>query len=565
MSPVRASSSSRSALVSTSSSARLSRSTLQQRILTENAYCSTLSDLIRRDFFPHLDRLEAENAYLDALTHADEADGEVRLEKAVRRLVGQEVRAGIVPPTPRQGDGIRSRRRYETPSSTPGSILDDDTPRIGFKGRGGWDPTPLPRSDAGDTIAEVSGDELDNMDDSPSIEGLTLSSFQALYTSEDNASFLDILQANELKRKEAYRWAYEAERKANEKRQRSLLFSQLQAKAGFQSSLEKAPPDVRRRLDSGLQLQMITSNGEVGKRQHAITKEEEKLPLVGVAEISPAEDEARSLQSWPHRARNALFYGPDANRSTVSQRTSSLPLYKKSVTQGPTSIFDEETPQDRAPGINFDNTRLPDDDDEEEGSRGSETPRSSRIDAAIGGWADSSSSAAGPSSEVGDRSNSSVPSSPRVAGYSFVSPLPSPKPGDLGEERVRQLMTWGTVIGTPKAIGQSRAGGDQEDQYDGSFRIPPTPNRDLLARRLADKSESRASKRSSATPAKTSNKRRNRMDLSPAAQMLFDRTTRGSIGSSSLGSTLLTGRGRREEANNRIRRERWTPSPSPRG
>lgn len=550
-SPAAASSSS-SALVAASTSTP-TRSTLQQQILSEEAYTSTLSGLIRRDFFPHLHRLEAENAYLDALTHADEPGGQEKLERAVRRLVGHEVRAGIVPPTPRRGESVRSGQREETPGMTPSDVYFDDTPRADVVGRGEWDPTPVPRriGDMDTSATGIGGEEgVEDGDQAPPLDGLTLSSFQTQYTSEDNASFLDILKANEAKRKAAFKWAYDAEKKANAKRQASLHASQLQAEAGFRMGLEKAPIDVKRRIEAGRQPKMITSNGEVG--QIAVQEEDRVLPTVGVAEVSPATGEAKSLQSWSHHARNALFYGPDVDRSTHSQRTSSLPLSKKAVASahGTTSIFGDEVSEDRAPGINFRNTRLHDDDDEEEGSKGSETPRSSRIDAAIGGWGDASS-VAGRSSE----SSADVPpSSPRVAGYSFVSPLPSPRPGDLGEERVRQLMTWGTVIGTPRAVGQ-----DPDEEYDGSFRIPPTPNRDLLARRLADKA-SGSRKRLSSTP-KSSPRRKSRVELSPAGQTLLDRTSRGSTGLTSLGSSLLNSRQSRA---NRLQRERWTPTPSPR-
>lgn len=542
------------ASASSSSSTALvpARSTLKQKVLTEEAYTATLSDLIRRDFFPHLERLEAENGYLEALTHAEEPGGEERLEKAVRRLVGYEVRAGIVPPTPRATNISRGKRREETPSLTPRDFyFDEATPRMESRGRGEWEPTPLSHQDTDDGREYVDADDEQegNADRAPPLEGLTLSSFQAQYTSEDNASFLEILKINEAKRKQAFKWAYDAEQKANDKRHESLMASQLQAQAGFQAGLEKAPLEVKRRIEAGLHPKLITSNGEAGTVQ---SKEmTEQLPLLGIAEISPALEEARSLQSWSHTARNPLFFGPDASRNTYSQRTSSLPLSKKATSQMPGSIFGDEVMQDRAPGINFRNTRLVDDDEEEEGSRGSETPRSSRIDAAIDGWGEAAST-------VGESGQSAVESSPRIAGYSFVSPLPSPRPGDLGEERVRQLMTKGIIVGTPRAVRI-----EEEDQYDGSFRIPPTPSRDLLARRLTDKTGTANRKRKSATSTpRSTSQRSSRVDLSPAGRNLLDRTSRGSA-TTSLGRSLLASKSRDVDLGSRLRGERWTPSPSP--
>lgn len=529
------------------------RSTLQQRVLTEEAYTSTLSDLIRRDFFPQLERLEAENAYLDALIHTDEPGGEEGLERAVRRLVGHEIRDGIVAPTPRPHDTVRSKRQFETPDSTPGSIRfdDADTPRMSRRGRSEWDPTPLPHI----KVQSVQGgrdDDIADADRAPPIDDLTLSSFQAQYTSEDNASFLEILKVNEAKRREKYRWAYEAEEKANGKRKKALQSSEQQARIGFRASLDKAPYHVKKKIQAGLQPKMITSNGEVGKSNEGqvMLAKDDQGEKPGLPEISPALDEARSLNSWSHRARNPLFFGPDANISTHSQRTSSLP---HSSNTGSDSIFSRDS---HVPGINFNNTRLPEDDDlDETKSRGSETPRSSRIDAAIGGWGDTASDAGSQPSSL------FPPASPRIAGYSFVSPLPSPRPGDLGEERVKQLMTWGSIVGTPRAVNRAS---DEGDHYDGSFRIPPTPSRDLLARRLADRSGSNRKRITSSSTRKSSSKKKSRVDLSPAGRTLLDRTSRGSTGLSSLGSSLLANRDQREKLNSRLKRERWTPSPSPR-
>lgn len=565
------------------------RSTLQQKVLTEEAYTSTLSKLIRRDFFPHLERLEAENAYLDALTTLEEPGGEERLERAVRRLVGHEIRAGVIPPPahPAAAERTGSRATFETTDgATARSVSSDETPRFAARssrGGGEWDPTPInvqrddlstPRiSSNGCGLAGGQTDEEAGL----ALDGLTMSLFQARYTSEDNASFLDLLEVGERRRREAYRWAYDAEKRAIDKHRKALQAANLEAEAGFQASLENAPPEVQRRIGRGERPKLITSNGEAGQGPTQVLALEQprmsnELPLVGHAEVSPATDEARSLQSWPLKARNALFFGPDADRSTTRQRTSSL-ARKGSAAATQDVLFDDSQP-DRTPGINFANTRLPD--DEEQETTGSETPRSSHIDAAIGGVLGSSSGsidAVSQADEDNHRGSADRPTTD-MAGYSFVSPLPSPRPGDLGEERVRQLMTWGTIMGTPRAVGKQQVSPslltdgkrEGESAYDGSFRIPPTPKRDMLARQLADKAgASRKRAQSPSTALRTfgaAKSRRSRADLSPAARTLLDRTSR----QTSLGNSLLSGQQSvREErsTSERLRRERWTPSPSP--
>ena len=51
---------------------------------------------------------------------------------------------------------------------------------------------------------------------------MSLDNFQAKYTSEDNASFLDILSDENKKRKETYGWAYNAQKRVEEQRERML-------------------------------------------------------------------------------------------------------------------------------------------------------------------------------------------------------------------------------------------------------------------------------------------------------------------------------------------------------
>jgi protein DGCR14 len=51
---------------------------------------------------------------------------------------------------------------------------------------------------------------------------MSLDNFQAKYTSEDNASFLEILVDENKKRKETYGWAYHAQKRVEEQRERML-------------------------------------------------------------------------------------------------------------------------------------------------------------------------------------------------------------------------------------------------------------------------------------------------------------------------------------------------------
>ena len=170
-----------------------SRSLDRQVVLEEDEYTEAVSHIIARDFFPSLIHLDAANNYLDALKSQDPA----RIQATVQRLEeintpftnrrsGRTVRAT---PTPYGGHGT-----YDTPLRTPyGSDRYGD-------GEGG---EPLPKRRKFDT-------------------DISLDSFQAKYTSEDNASFLEILDDENKKRKDMYGWAYNAQKRVEEQRERML-------------------------------------------------------------------------------------------------------------------------------------------------------------------------------------------------------------------------------------------------------------------------------------------------------------------------------------------------------
>ena len=171
------------------------RSLDRQVVLEEDEYTEALSHIIARDFFPSLVHLDATNNYLDALKSRDPT----RIQATVRRM--EEINTPVrnrrtgatvgATPTPYGGHGT-----YDTPLRTPYS---SDQYR-GGEGEGG---EPFPKRRKLDT-------------------DMSLDNFQAKYTSEDNASFLEILSDENSKRKEMYGWAYDAQKRVEEQRERLL-------------------------------------------------------------------------------------------------------------------------------------------------------------------------------------------------------------------------------------------------------------------------------------------------------------------------------------------------------
>lgn len=171
------------------------RSLNRQAVLDEDEYTEALAHIIARDFFPSLVHLDATNNYLDALRSQDPE----RITATVRRL--EELN------TPVTGRAGPSQTPYETPYGGTGFDTPMRTPR-------GEPPSKKLRY---------------NID-------MGLDAFQARYTSEDNSSFLEILDDENKKRKEKYGWAWHAQKMVEEQRDKMI--------EGRERLLIEGPKDV---------------------------------------------------------------------------------------------------------------------------------------------------------------------------------------------------------------------------------------------------------------------------------------------------------------------------------
>ena len=151
-------------------------------VLDEDDYTQALSHIIARDYFPGLLETEAQEEFMDAL----EAKDKGWIEDA-----GKRMREAM---TPRR-DGQKGRRGVNMTPVT-GKIGASQTPR-------GW---------AGDTPASVAStdpQQEEEKNQKPKVDlNLSLTAFQAKYTSEDNESFNTSLDKQNAKRAEKYSWIY---------------------------------------------------------------------------------------------------------------------------------------------------------------------------------------------------------------------------------------------------------------------------------------------------------------------------------------------------------------------
>ncbi|CEQ42564.1 SPOSA6832_04378 [Sporobolomyces salmonicolor] len=584
-----------------SSEVKPSYSLLRQEILSEEEYVSHLSDIIKRDFFPHLSTLDAQHEVLQAW----ESEDPIRIEESVRRM------REICTPTPRrraQGRPLqplysileyRADPRAARPppeGATPGRTPFDSasvsaTPT--YFDRTPMTSTPLPSSSSSSRAAAP-----------PRVDtSLSLDAFQSRYTSHDNSSFAVLLARDNAARREKHAWAWEAEAKANARavrgrqaRERLVDVTRKMvegSEGGTVLMLDGGPgrPGERRLLvDSSVEVGegdrlMITgrdekerlriTDGRDGERRDkgkdkgkevervderakqyvdwdkpTVEEEEEGKPL--------REEELQvETQGWPFTNRNSLMFAPDADALPHARPP------QPSAAEDPSNP--NPIPLGEPKGIRYHATRLMElERGSGDGEGGTPSPSRSRIGAAIAG-----------------------------------TPYPSTSAASTTPRALQELMTWGTIDATPVTL---RTTG--EDSSVGPFRIKDSSKREALAHKMARKAKrslaesatggrglavdarggAAAGLRKSvldpsaagrASPAGSSrgpgSPRPSATDLSPAARNLLGRTKPGRALEGGLGRTKQWGdeeerrrverakaRAREVEGRERLRRERWT-------
>lgn len=232
------------------------RSLNSQQVLEEDEYTAALSHIIARDFFPSLVHLDATNEYLDAVSSRDTH----LINASVRRL--QEVSS-----TPATYRG----RPWQTPSATPYGA--------------GPSETPL-RTPRGEPVMKRTRYNTD----------MSLDNFQARYTSEDNASFTQIMDEENRKRKERWGWAWEAQKRVENQRDKMI-------EARERMMIEPAQaPGVREKfvIEAPTVAGLITQSGESLKESEGEsqdTKDNDKGKEVAILSEAIEEDEPMDVMA----------------------------------------------------------------------------------------------------------------------------------------------------------------------------------------------------------------------------------------------------------------------------
>lgn len=244
------------------------------------------------------------------------------------------------------------------------------------RGRRGTSMTPMPglygndRGETpiawqGDTPMSVMSSESTNTARSskPEVDtNMSLGAFQTKYTSEDNESFYKLLDKQNLKKAEKYSWMWAGNK---------IL----------------APRQIAHR-----------------KREARLLSEKERQQSMdngqNILSIEPPDTRPAMPDAWPSHPENGLMFEP----SSVHDTAQTIQQNADSASRAPPKA------------VVYDNTRLPPSSNLSNSPPPS--PSISAVQAALSGHPRPSSSSSS--------SSINAPSTPRVAGYTFVDPSPTP-------------------------------------------------------------------------------------------------------------------------------------------
>jgi protein DGCR14 len=378
-------------------------------VLDEDIYTNALSEIIARDFFPGLLETQIKQEYLEALESKDKA-WIASSKKKLADVASGRVDGGRKAAVPGTGNG------NITPQATA-------TPRAGDTPTGWGGDTPMTAISTGSGSSTAPGGETgEQREPIPDVSNLGLLAFQAKYTSEDNESFNKLLDTQNAKRRDRYRWIWSGNKIPSA---RQIAHQRSEAK---RITARGENPD-----DYHAQLEDESGDGGDGEEQQQQQEQEPEPEPEQTKEAIKTDLDARPAKpaAWPNaRPENPLMFLPSSiedTHETIQQRA------EAQSRAGPKRVL-------------YQNTRLPDPASvaaaEDNGGKVPPSPSISAIQDAIAGRPRLSASEAG--SNAGPTTGGETP---RVNGYSFVDD--EPEPSTTTEDAAEDLRLLGRAPQTP--------------------------------------------------------------------------------------------------------------------
>lgn len=408
------------------------------KVLDEDTYTSALSHIIARDFFPGLLETESTQDYLNALDAGDD-EWIDEAEKRVREVLN----------TPRA-----AARRGVSMTPRPSAGIGGETPRGGSWGGG----TPMSSRGGNSTPRTPAREGPKTQSGEPVNINLSLTDFQAKYTSEDNESFNKVLDTQNDKKREKYAWLWNSNK---------ILSARQIAQAAVQQK----------------RLTQHSNHDRNNPSTTSQTRGSDEQSLI----LRPSADQdtrpASISQIRPYEPRNTFMFAPSGDISeTHPHLPSTYQTAQDASHAGPKSV-------------SYASTRLPQSDlahDEDDDTATEADTTISAIDAAIAGHPRHRAlSTAAPSAVDEDGGET-----PHVNGYKFVDSEPTPAELALSE-RPNGTSTAGFTAKSKvrdrgdlirHLIGASRGQeGAEVDAAPNLFNLQEKSKREDLHHRMVDK------------------------------------------------------------------------------